>query len=293
MPQPVIDVGSNLEENLERWSGALQRGGDKLSVFSVIYSGKRRRWPAAAVSRFVKGKLSRKRVTTAGKKLVGESLIRQVKDYPVVYEKIPSVHHYKAQILSLVKDPVRRDGLPTKRRSRMTVHVHNQTNKLYQAVEFTIDDVDQFARVRASRGQSFRPRRPLPESTFKVALQRLFSDSGEYQDWGGEKDDFFTNKLKMKGKRYNAAFALKGPGVGVKTMTPGKWGKNGNQIQRLTEAPARVFALQFEGTIHEDSIDQLKRLVEHKAQHEKRKLFYGYIDRDDCLRLRHAYPGYF
>jgi len=39
----------------------------------------------------------------------------------------------------------------------------------------------------------------------------------------------------MDGKRYGAAFALKGPGVGVKIVTPGKWIKQATQIQRLVE----------------------------------------------------------
>lgn len=50
MPQPVIDIGSNLNENLERWSYALERGGAKLAVFEVIYSGKRARWSAKEIS---------------------------------------------------------------------------------------------------------------------------------------------------------------------------------------------------------------------------------------------------
>jgi len=76
-------------------------------------------------------------------------------------------------------------------------------------------------------------------------------------------------------------------------MTPAKWGKQGNQIQRLVEAPARVFFLQFEGQIDEYSRDQLKKLTAQKANEEGLKLFYGFIDRDDSLRLRRAYPQYF
>ncbi len=47
MPHPVIDLGSNLEENLVRWARALKGGGHKLEVFNIIYSGKRQRWTPA------------------------------------------------------------------------------------------------------------------------------------------------------------------------------------------------------------------------------------------------------
>jgi hypothetical protein len=97
----------------------------------------------------------------------------------------------------------------------------------------------------------------------------------------------------MGGKRYSAVFALKGPGVGVRVVTPGKWGKQGNQIQRLVNAPARVFLLQSELQIDQYSIEQLKKLTEHKANEENRKLFYGYIDPHDSTRLRKAYPEAF
>src|SRR6266568_267310 len=119
MPHPVIDLGSNLEENLERWSNALKRGGDKLAVFKTVYSGKTKQWTAQEISEALGNKLSPKRVTMAGRKLDGDSLIRQVQPYPVVYEKIQNVHHYKSKILSLLKSKARRAALPTKRKTHV------------------------------------------------------------------------------------------------------------------------------------------------------------------------------
>jgi hypothetical protein len=101
MPQPVIDVSSNLNENLERWSKALKGGGDKLSVFKVIYSGKRRRWTAKEIVDRLQGEITQKRVTEVGKKLVGDALVNQLPGvFPIVYEKRGDVHHYKAKILA-------------------------------------------------------------------------------------------------------------------------------------------------------------------------------------------------
>lgn len=165
--------------------------------------------------------------------------------------------------------------------------------KQAEAVEITIDDVDQFKRVRQLKKHSQKPLPPLPESRFKRGLQRLFRDYAEHKDYGGEIADFYTNQFRMGRRRYSAVFALKGPGVGVKLVTPGKWGKQGNQIQRLVKAPARVFFLQSELQIDQYSIEQLKSLTEHKATQENRKLFYGYIDPHDSTRLRKAYPDAF
>lgn len=293
MPLPVTDVGSNLEENLERWAKALRFAGATQDVFNIVYSGKRRHWTAKQVARALAGRISAKRVTMCGRKLVGDGLLRQVSDiYPVVYEKIPQVHHYKSKILALAGNKLRRKKLRTKRNQKVTVAVRQGTTMAGRAAEITVDEVDQFSRVRKIRDTP-PSLTPLPEKRFKLALGKMFKESGRFPDWGGETNDFFTNKLRIGGVRYSAAFALKGPGVRSRTMAPGRWGKHGNQIQKLVRSPARVFFLQFEGQIDEDSVEQLKKLVELKAIREGRKLFYGYIDKDDSLRLRDAYPIFF
>jgi hypothetical protein len=295
MPHPVLDLGSNLEENLKRWSNALKGLGAKFDVWEVIYSGKRKRWTAKEISAKLKGKISPKRVTEVGKQLRGDGLIHEVPDkWPIIYEKLPDVHHHKRRIRTLARNKAKRDALATKRDlSHVTVNVKQPKGKQGEAIEITIDDVDQFKRVRKLNKGKQKPLLPIPESRFKRGLQRLFKDYGEHKDHGGEIDDFYTNQFRVEGKRYSAAFALKGPGVGVKIVTPGRWGKQGNQIQRLVKAPARVFLLQSELQIDEYSIDQLKSLTEHKAHQEGRKLFYGYIDMHDSTRLRKAYPSAF
>jgi hypothetical protein len=295
MPHAVLDLGSNLEENLKRWSHALKGLGAKYAVWEVIYSGKRKWWAAKEISAKLKGKISPKRVTEVGKKLLGDGLVHQVPDrYPIVYEKISEVHHLKSQIRSSARNKATRDAIATKRdRSHVTVNVKQSKAKQGEAIEITMNDVDQFKRARNLNRQKQKPLSPLPESRFKKGLQRLFKDYGEYKDHGGEIDDFHTNQFSMAGKRYSASFALKGPGVGVKIVTPGKWGKQGNQIQRMVKAPARVFLLQSELQIDQYSVDQLKSLVEHKAHEEGRKLFYGYLDMHDSSRLRRAYPEAF
>ncbi len=294
MPLPVIDLSSNLPENLERWANSLKGGGAKLQVFQIIYSGKKKHWTVKEIAAATKGTLSGKNVAQAGKKLVGDALLNQAPNtFPIVYEKRADVHHHKTRILRLAQSKAKRNALATKRKIQVSVRMQGlRSSAQGKARQITIDDIDQFRKAaRLRRKQKKLP--PLSESRFKKGLQKIFKQSGTFKDWGGERDDFFTNKLKLKGKRQSAAFALKGPGVGTKTMTPGKWGKHGNQIQRLVQAPAQVFLLQFEGTIDEYSIEQLQKLTEHRAQQENARLFYGYIDRDDSLRLRHAFPRAF
>jgi hypothetical protein len=295
MAHSVIDVGSNLNENLKRWSGALARGGDKLRVFNVVYSSKRKQWTAKGISEELDGAIHPYKVPDVARKLVGDGILHQVPgSWPVIYNKIPDIQHYRDRILALVKNGHKRASLPTKREPRVSVKVHvsGRSAKLGQAVEITIDDIDQFARVQ-KKNRKLAALKPLPEEKFKRGLLKLLGETGKFSDSGIERDDFITNRLQMKGRRYVAAFALKGPGLKAKTMNPGRWGKRGNQIQKLVSAPAQVFILQAEKQFDEDSLEQLQNLVEHKATRQRRTLYYGHIDRTDSLRLRCAYAGSF
>jgi len=67
----------------------------------------------------------------------------------------------------------------------------------------------------------------------------------------------------------------------------------GDSNSTTRAAPARVFLLQSELQIDEYSVDQLKRLTEHKAHQEGRKLFYCYIAMHDSTKVRKAYPQAF
>jgi len=295
MLQPVSDVGSNLNENLERWAGALSRGGKKLAVFKAVYSSKRKEWTANEISQSVQGAIEPYDVSDVARKLVGDGMLHQVPAmWPVVYTKVPGIQHYKNRILALAKNATRRVALATKRKPRVSVKVNvaGRTKNPGRAVEITINEIDQFARVRKIK-KELSSLQPLPEWKFKRGLLKLFGDAGKFPDSGLERDDFITNKLTIKKKRHTAAFALKGPGLKSKIMSPAKWGKRGNQIQKLVSAPADIFILQAEKQFDEDSLEQLQNLVEHKAGQQHRTLYYGHIDRADSLRLRHAYPTFF
>jgi hypothetical protein len=132
----------------------------------------------------------------------------------------------------------------------------------------------------------------MGENKFKVGVQRIVGQGGNFKDWGGETSDLFTTKLKVKGSRKAAAFAFKGKGLkGV--LTPARMGKNGDQIQRLFIEDADVFLLQYGGTIAPSVTQQMATYAQSKSLTTGRLIRYGIIDGADSARLVAAYPKAF
>ena len=111
-------------------------------------------------------------------------------------------------------------------------------------------------------------------------------------DWGGEKNDLFTTRLVIDGKRLSTAMAFKGRGTTGK-LTPGKLGKNGDQIQRLFQSSANVFLVQYYGQIDESVLDQMTELAKAKSGSTGQKILFGVIDKADTTRIMNAYPKVF
>ena len=104
----------------------------------------------------------------------------------------------------------------------------------------------------------------------------------------GEKNDLFTKKLKLDGKRKAAAFAFKGKGT-KGTLTPKMMGKNGDQIARLIGSAAEVFFVVYHGKIDESITEQLQAFSVAKSM-SGTPVYYGTIDGNDLNRLIQAYP---
>jgi len=83
------------------------------------------------------------------------------------------------------------------------------------------------------------------------------------------------------------AFMLKGKGTPGK-LTVGKCGKNGDQILRLVEEPARLFVVQ-----HIDSIDtyviKLLEIAVGSVARGNKKLYYCVMDGIETARILLAY----
>ena len=155
-----------------------------------------------------------------------------------------------------------------------------------------IDDVEQFAKVNKIRTVPNRlnPDR-LPEQAVKKGILRLLKETKQPKDWGGETNDIFSVKLKVRGRVRRGAFALKGPAK-KGPLVPGMMGKNGDQIQRLFGSPAEAFFVQYEDEITESIIGLMEQLAKAKALLGG-EVFFGIIDREDTYRLRVAYPAAF
>lgn len=123
-------------------------------------------------------------------------------------------------------------------------------------------------------------------------MQSLVGEEGSFKDWGGEKNDLWTTRLTYQGKRHSAAFAFKGKGTTGK-LTPRKMGKNGDQLQRLLQAPADVFLVQYWREIDQSVLELLRALAVAKSVTERRQIHFCVIDGQDSQRLIQSYPNDF
>ena len=132
----------------------------------------------------------------------------------------------------------------------------------------------------------------MVEMRFKKGIAKILGEGGRFRDWGGERNDLYTDRVRLAGRRVPAAFAFKGRGTrGV--LTPKKMGKNGDQIQRLFKTPAEVFLVQYWGQVDESVVEQMAEFAKAKSAVEGSTVYFGVIDGDDSNRLLQAYPKAF
>jgi hypothetical protein len=296
MALPVTDLGSNAEENIANAAKVLGRSKDRLKVFNAIYTGKRR---VKGIAQIIKAtKLSEVRALQVGKDLSVNHVVNPTKlDGRKAYEKIDFFHHHKKRILALAKSPEKLRAYPTKRNpggaargaGPIKIAVSIARNK-QDARLVTVDDVASFGKVRKiSKAVGYTK---IAETKFKNGVAKILGEPGKFKDWGGESRDLASTRLEVGGKRRATAFAFKGPGKSGR-LTPGKMGKNGDQIQRLMRCPAEVFLVQYWAEIDDAVLEQLEKLAQLKSFLEGRRIYYGVIDGVDSTRLINAYPKSF
>jgi hypothetical protein len=156
----------------------------------------------------------------------------------------------------------------------------------------TVDDIDSFAKVRSVRDAEPGQYTVIPETRFKAGIARILGERGHFQDWGGERRDLYTDKLRIFGRRYRSAFAFKGPGT-TGVLTPARMGKNGDQIQRLFKTPASAFFVQYWAQVGDAVVEQMQEFAKAKSVSDGDTVFFGVIDGDDSNRLLRAYPRAF
>lgn len=155
-----------------------------------------------------------------------------------------------------------------------------------------LEDIDSFAKVKDVPESAVRQHLEdgllqSPEEQVKEAIKAILGEDFEFKDWGGEKSDVFTTRVRLGGQRTPTAFLLKGPAVG-KVLYPKSLGARGDQDQRLFQEPAELFVLQFNGKIDSSVHHRLRTEAERRGASGKRTLL-CLVDGTDTARLLQAY----
>jgi hypothetical protein len=248
----VSDLPSNFPEQLEFYAQHLTAP-QRRKVFEEVYRGHKKPRFVSELSN--KTRLIPIRVAQEAAKLADIGLILKGRGKnpttgvsETYYEKRPEIAVHRARLIKLATNSRARKELATKRRPLIrnvrgakVVRVE-YPGPLVRVQHLTLDDVDSFHKVIGVPPGAPRLK-GLTESAFKKGIQNVIGEKGVFKDWGGEKSDLMTTRLKLKSKRVRAAFIFKEPGQPGK-LTIAKMGKNGDQGPRLFEEPADIFFVQ-------------------------------------------------
>lgn len=296
--QNVSEFPATAPEQIDHFAKLLRKSAQRRAIFLEVCRGQSKSAKTAAE---IAGRVSltAKRVLEVASPLAAHQLFEKTKrDGQVAYKKYPNINAVKHKIISLATNKDRLGAHVTVRNPRRTsttieVKIKHSAREVFVDVRpVTLDTIDNFSRVRSRRMRSvpknMAPPR-LPEKVFKYGVAKILGESGKFTDWGGEKNDLYATDVRIKPRRYTAAIGFKGPAT-TGTLTPGKMGHNGDQIQRLFESDAQVFLVQYEGQIAESVLTQMKALAVNKSVEDRRTVFYGAISKQDSYRLRIRYP---
>lgn len=150
--------------------------------------------------------------------------------------------------------------------------------------EHYVEDIDEFSRVKAvPKPDSPEEMKYVSEASFKRCLAAILGDSIP-KDWGGERSDYFSAHLHLRGRRTSAAFLLKGPAA-FKPMEMTDCGAKADQIFRLAQETAELLVLQH---CH-DVLPVVRAHLRAFAVSPSSPRRYCIIDGRDSLRLLKAY----
>lgn len=292
MTQDVSDVRSNPHEQIEH---AVEIIGDSIrrrKVFDAICTGKKKIKTVGEIAKATG--MSNKAVLEAALFLADNHIILKDRNTQgTFYKKDCYYCRNKRKILRFVMNKQALEKYPTKSRPKTTVQIHIRKvpSKMVDVKYVTIDDIDSFSKVRRIKltgGQN----QPIAEKKLKDGVKRIIGEVGKFQDWGGEKNDLFTTRLRIGGKRIRAAFGFKGKGS-PEMLVPSKMGKNGDQVSRLIHSQAEVFIIQHWGQIGESIIQEMEEFAKSKSYATGKRIYIGVIDGQDTRRLILAYKNAF
>lgn len=291
----VSDHLSNSPEQIKKIAKVVGSG-QRRKVFEAIYFHKKQ---IKAIPEIVtRSGVPRLRVLQEARELCRKGVVKSApkQNGEVAYEMIEAIHAHKREILRYAADPAKLAKLSTKHQPSITVNVKGAVSRgssLGRPVvkKITVDDIDSFKAVKGVRPDGNLPE-SLSETVFKKGLQAIIGEAADWKDWGGELFDVATTRVVLDGKRISSVFALKGPGT-KGALVPGKMGKNGDQIQRMYLADAKLFVVQYWRDV-KPSIDSLMRsMAVEKANATGEKIYYAVMDGADSHRLYRAYSSKF
>ena len=290
--QKVSDQISSSNEQIEFAAKVLGRSEQRHKVFDAIYFGKKKFKSVSEIA--LKTGLTEKQVLTHGKQLAKNHIVIQDKvNGSTGYKKDDFFQEHKNKIKTLSKDKKKLEAYPTKRKLSQTKVVTQVQfpSSVIKVERVTVDDIDSFSEVKKIESNGSLSKR-FSEADFKNGVLSIIKEEGEFKDWGGEKNDLYTHRIKFKGKRVGVAFTFKGPGKSG-TLVPGKMGKNGDQIQRLFESDADIFFVQYHDQIAQSISEQMYAIAVANSVARNKKIYYGTIDGVDSNRLVQAYSEKF
>jgi len=288
----VSDARSSADEQIAHAAKTLGKSKDRRKVFTAICRGKKQIKTVSEIRKMTG--LDRIRILQEAKILVNNKIVSQDKlNGETAYKKDSFYAQNKAKVLSLVTNPEKLKSFPTKRTPRpigSTVIKFEIPLRKVQIKQITVDDIDSFSKVKKKKASGSQS--SMLESRFKTGIKRILHEKGKFIDWGGERNDLLTTRLRLNSKRVAAAFAFKGRALKGKLM-PRAMGKHGDQIQRLFRSPAQVFLIQCWNQIDESVIEQMHDQAVVKSYADGTKIYYGVIDGPDSNRIVIAYKRYF
>jgi hypothetical protein len=293
MTTVVSNPTGDKEEKIHHVAELLRSSSQAMNVFKAVYSGKKTFKSIEDIEGSVD--VFNAKTYRAASRLANEGIVSSKKvGSKVFYGKDGFYTHNKPRILTLANNPARLKALPTKRNPRVQVNVAVRNYCFVskpQIEQLYIDDTSSFEEVKTIKKGTHPDIHQLQERVVNGGICKILGHA-EKKDWGGEKNDIFGS-ITLKGKRYSAAFALKGRATqGI--LIPKKMGANGDQVQRLFETTAQVHFVVYHDKVAESIYDLMQSQAIYKSvASSNRKIYYCVIDGDDLNRLITAYPRQF
>lgn len=267
----VSDPSANADEKIERAAKVLRASAQNKDVFKIVYSGGKFK-----TLEDIKNKAANFNTNTykAAARLYSEDIIdKKLGKRHISYGKKTFYSTHRNRILKLSENAKRLKEYPTKRKNSTQIITKTYSFRTKpQAELLLIDDIDSFKRAHKIKLADMNGLKITPERKINRALCMIINQ-GEKKDWGGERNDIYSNNVVFKGKRKPAAFALKGRATkGI--LTPNKMGKKADQVQRLFEGTAEIHFVVHHNDIDERVLDQMQAQAINKSIATGKKIYY-------------------